>query len=153
VAKGSVKEIDRGWDRINREVRRIAASGAHVDCGIQGGEVDPDSLALVSDIAFFNEFGTRDIPSRPFMRQAIDENIDSLFNMKDRIFSTVIDGKRTAAQGLGLLGEHVVGLIQKKIVDLREPPNTPETIERKGSDNPLVDTGQMRQSVTKVVKA
>ena len=32
------------------------------------------------------------------------------------------------------------------------PPNSPRTIRRKGSDQPLVDTGEMRKAITYVVR-
>jgi hypothetical protein len=41
-----------------------------------------------------------------------------------------------------------VGDIQHEITVLRHPPNAPATIRAKGSSKPLIDTGEMRQSVT-----
>ena len=35
------------------------------------------------------------------------------------------------------------GLIQKKMRDLKNPPNSQMTVEMKGSDNPLIDTGRL----------
>ena len=32
------------------------------------------------------------------------------------------------------------------IVEIDEPPNSQETIDRKGSDNPMIDTGQFLNS-------
>ena len=42
--------------------------------------------------------------------------------------------------------------IKDKINRLGSPPNAPSTVRRKGSDNPLVDTGTMRESLRYVVK-
>ena len=39
------------------------------------------------------------------------------------------------------------GAIQKEITNLKEPPNSPATIAKKGSSNPLIDSGDMRKSV------
>lgn len=46
------------------------------------------------------------------------------------------------------VGAFAAGATQQYITDLRDPPNAPYTIEKKGSDNPLIDTGSMRSSVT-----
>ena len=46
------------------------------------------------------------------------------------------------------VGAWAADILQQRIVDLKEPPNSPATIALKGSDNPLVDTGHMRQAVT-----
>ena len=51
-------------------------------------------------------------------------------------------------RGANLVGAYAADVIQQRIVDLKEPPNSPITIALKGSSNPLVDTGHMRQSVT-----
>ena len=50
------------------------------------------------------------------------------------------------------LGEVHVGDIQQRIRDLKEPKNSDVTIARKGSSNPLIDTGRLRQSVDYIVK-
>ena len=51
-------------------------------------------------------------------------------------------------QALGLVGSFVASLISKKIVDIKSPPNSPKTIEDKKSSNPLIDTGQLKNSIT-----
>lgn len=43
-------------------------------------------------------------------------------------------------------------MIQKEIVNGDFVPNSPETIKRKGSDKPLIDTGRMRQSINYVIQ-
>lgn len=45
------------------------------------------------------------------------------------------------------VGVLAVGYTQKYITDLQDPPNAASTIRKKGSSNPLVDSGAMRQSV------
>lgn len=49
---------------------------------------------------------------------------------------------------LSRLGVLAQGDIQMEITALSSPPNTPSTIARKGSSNPLIDTGAMRGAVT-----
>ena len=51
----------------------------------------------------------------------------------------------------GLVGASAAAAVQHSIVRLREPPNSPYTIARKGSSNPLIDTGTMRTAVSWVV--
>lgn len=43
--------------------------------------------------------------------------------------------------------EFVKSLIVKAIDDDIPPPNAPSTVERKGFDHPLVETGEMRDNV------
>ena len=121
-----------------------------VTTGKGGGESqEPHPVAFV---AATNEFGNRKerIPERPFFRRAIA-------NGKRRVGEIIEDNIDTRTMAVdqrtaGLIGAYMVGEIQKEIVRLDEPPNAPITIERKGRDNPLVDTGKMKQSVTFVAK-
>ena len=50
---------------------------------------------------------------------------------------------------IGVKAEHEV---RRSIRDGNWTPNSPATIERKGSDRPLIDTGAMIQNVTHIVK-
>ena len=51
---------------------------------------------------------------------------------------------------LGIDGQQDV---RREITALRSPANSQATINAKGSSNPLIDSGHMRQSVTYIVKA
>ena len=54
---------------------------------------------------------------------------------------------------LNKLGTEGVNDIQEAMIELRSPANSEVTIERKGSSNPLIDSGHMLQSTTyQVVK-
>ena len=56
----------------------------------------------------------------------------------------------TALQRIGLWAQSE---IQQRISDGIPPQNAPYTINKKGSSTPLVDTGQLRSSISfKVVK-
>ncbi len=100
----------------------------------------------VAAVAAYNEFGTRRIPSRPFMRNANERLKRDIPKYLDQVL-VATDGVVTE-QVANQVGAIAAGEIQQEIVDLKEPPNAPYTLERKGSSNPLVDTGKMRLSVT-----
>lgn len=51
----------------------------------------------------------------------------------------------------GMLGQNVVR--RYFVEDNGWPPNAPSTIAQKGSDRPLIDTGELRKSVAYVVVA
>lgn len=94
-----------------------------------------------------NEFGTDTIPERSYLRSTIDENRDRYFSEAGKAIRDHVNGRRGIRQGMGRLGLRVVADVQRKITALREPPNAPSTIAQKGSDNPLIDTGRLRQSI------
>ena len=66
--------------------------------------------------------------------------------MKPNRIASLLASATEILYGLGL-GEKVVADVQRKIVALKDPPNAPSTIAKKGSANPLIDTGRLRQSI------
>ena len=169
----TVTTIDRDgpWRKALVEIRKIRSGGPEVAIGFQGSTGNAPHKngkgASVADIATFNEFGTRTIPQRSFMVSTMDENRRQLLRMNRNLYFKIAAGTMTTERALEIMGIRIKSLIQKKITDLRDPPNAPSTIRRKrkrstnrrigveGGDsgvNPLIDTGQMRQSVSYKVR-
>lgn len=117
--------------------------------GVRGGG---DSELVI--IAASNEFGAPsvNVPERSYLRSTVDEKRADYAAALTRIVRDEVDGKRVARLGLERLGAKAAGDVQRKIVALRDPPNAPSTIAAKGSSNPLIDTGRLRQSIDWVVR-
>ncbi len=95
--------------------------------------------------AVVNNFGLG-VPRRPFMNVAFAKN-------KAEYRKVIANGFKkietlNVEKLIGKLGVKGQGDVQRAIVELRTPANSEKTIEAKGSSNPLIDTGHMRQSVT-----
>jgi len=132
-----------------KELQKLA--NLEVQVGFQAGESKEKDGADVAEIAAYNEFGSSSTPARPFMKQSFEKHKDQLQQACDVVNKTITDGG-TADQALAKLGVFCKGLVQQEIVDGGFAPNAESTIERKGSSQPLIDTGTMRQSVNYVVK-
>lgn len=116
-----------------------------VKVGFPAGEADADIVAR----AVWNEFGTRrGVPERPFLRNAMRSNREAYRARLTELARLIVLGGLDLSVALRLIGTQAQGDIQKEIVTLAQPPNAPSTIARKGSSNPLIDTGEMRQKVT-----
>lgn len=102
----------------------------------------------VAQVARYNEFGTLNIPMRPFFRNAINKNIKKWY----ATLQNAIKQNATPSKALSIVGEVARADIIQSITDLRTPPNAESTIKQKKSTNPLIDTGLMRRSVTYKVK-
>ncbi len=63
-----------------------------------------------------------------------------------------LTGRNTAGQTLNTVGLVAQGAVQQKIVNGPFIPNAPGTVQRKGSDRPLIDTGALRQAVSYVIE-
>lgn len=144
----NVIDRDRGYNAIMRALGLMPDSvTAYV--GLRGA----DDSELVEHAAA-NEFGTQDgsIPERSFLRSTVAEHQAKYQKQLDKAVGDAVDGKAPLAKGLGLLGERAKRDVQRKIRDLKEPPNAALTIALKGSSNPLIDTGRMRQSIDYVIE-
>jgi len=102
----------------------------------------------VAEIGWWNEFGTVNIPARPVLGPTIRKNGKDYRRLMRRLMKDMLLGKVTNKVAQGKLGLLVQRDIQAAIVALRSPPNAPSTIKMKGSANPLIDTGQFRQSIS-----
>lgn len=131
-------------------IKRIQDSAVTVGIHSDAGMHDESDGVTVAEIGAVNEFGSRDghIHERSFMRSTINENRSVYTDAIAKIAKSAIQGKRDARDGMGLLGRKAEGDIKKKIRDIKEPGNADSTIAaKKGIDNPLVDSGQMVNSI------
>lgn len=83
------------------------------------------------------------IPERSWLRTGFDENVDKIAEKIEKLLPDVIEGNINPKLFMDAIGMEFAGLIQKKMRDLKNPPNSSMTVERKGSDNPLIDTGRL----------
>ena len=121
--------------------------------GFQHGENTTDDGVDIADVALWNEVGTANIQPRPFLRQSVDNNTAKINSMCKAQVKGIASGQKTAKDALQALGVMQKALIQSSIRDGDFTPNADATIEKKGSDKPLIDSGQMRQSVNFTIKA
>ena len=159
MARSSLTVDDRKWRELKRAIPGIARSS--VDVGIQSDAGASQNGTPLAAIAAFNEFGTRGgragggwggpIPARPFMGSTVDEKREAWGRVADVAISKALTGDMAFRDGLAILGTFAQQDIQEKILTLDDPPNSPVTVALKGSSNPLIDTGAMRQSIRYVV--
>lgn len=88
------------------------------------------------------------IPERAFLRGGFDEYAEDVIDSAEPLMADVIGGTMSVDQLSELIGLMLSSKIKEFAVDLKSPPNSSMTIERKGSSNPLVDTGDMIGSIT-----
>lgn len=141
----NITDTDKGWKRIKSAL--LAAQNYGTAVGLPGNVGLAPTLA---ERAATQEYGSRDgkIPSRPFMRQAFDGNTKRIEQHMNNEIAAVIDGKYGPKQALSRVGEFFVGVIKSTIRRGDFKPLKPATILRKGSSRPLIDTGEMRNSIT-----
>ncbi len=88
------------------------------------------------------------LPERSFIRSTINSKSKEIKKVVTEQYKLVLNGKITTQQGLGILGVFTAGLIQQTFTSNDWPDNAQSTINMKGSSRPLVDSGQLRQSIS-----
>lgn len=81
------------------------------------------------------------IPPRPFLDVGVMSGRDDYV----RIMKEYPDDPRRC---LELIGMTAAAKVQQYMTNLQSPPNAPSTIKKKGSSNPLINNGALRQSIT-----
>ena len=152
----TIKDKDRGAQAL---LRRLLEKGA-LSVGILAGEAErvPHKTAeregenasiTIGEIAEIHEFGLGSAPRRSFLADWVDQK-------RDEIETVIVKGGQALARGrvpsvsalLEQIGAWAVGSIQDRISNNIPPPLAPATIKRKGSSVSLIDTGQLRSSIT-----
>lgn len=94
-----------------------------------------------------------DIPPRPVLEPAMDSNKELISEEMKQAAISALDGNNLTAElnKVGMLGQN---LAQDWFANPENnwPANSPDTIKRKGSDNPLIDKGQLRKSIVYTIK-
>lgn len=148
----SVKITDRvtpEGEKFMRLLEELAIKEVRI--GFQRGQASESDGTDICDIAAWNELGTVNMPSRPFMRKSVDENEGKIKSFVKSMKKELVSGT-SGEQILKKIGIFQKDLIQEKITEGDFAPNAASTVKKKGSSKPLIDTGRMRQSVNYVIK-
>lgn len=149
---GSVKVRDRG-------ARKILASVGDLRPGRRGpvaevGVIGPKASAAhaggpltVAEVAEIHEVGAG-VPRRSWLVDWLEAHRPEVARTMRALSKRVLLGKVTPKIATAQLGVWAVGSIQQRIADFIPPPLAEATIKRKGSSVPLIDTGQLRTSIT-----
>jgi len=105
---------------------------------------------FLADIAYQNNFGviSKGIPSRPFGTTTIPRYKDKINKVMKTWLRDAIEGRMEVVDVYDRIGFTVAGFMKKNLTDGEWKGNAEETIKLKGSDQPLIDQGQLRQSIT-----
>lgn len=147
MASTKVIDKDLGYDKFMKQMAEMS-SQPFVKIGVLGtDEKSEDGEVTVVEYATYNEFGTADIPERSFIRSTMDERKRRIFGKAFKLQGDIVLGKMTIDKALAIMGTLIKGNIIQKITNLRSPANADSTVQAKGSSNPLIDSGRLKQSI------
>lgn len=93
------------------------------------------------------------IPERSFIRGAFNEKSAEINNYVLKELDKLLTFKIDINQFYNSIGERIVSIVKKYMTDLKEPPKSPITLAANpNKTNPLINTGQLRNSIVWKVK-
>lgn len=145
------------------KITALMGPGDDILVGFPAGRPHPGSDLSMDELARTQTYGSADIPARPFLEEGILTKKNELGQLIQEHYAKRVEGhdkrptlKRIGAEAVGAVQDFVRGDYYKETV-----PNAPSTIARKSrrqkgklllSDKPLIDTGDMVNAVTFIVK-
>lgn len=150
VSLDRTEEVLRSIQELTKKVVLVGIPST--DGGRSGAPINNATLAYI------HEFGSpaRNIPARPFLHPTINRLRDQAVAMLRQAADYQMDHKPgDALNQLEALGTLAVAAVKNNIVaggDPRFAPLAAATIARKGSTSPLIDTGQLLNSITYVIR-
>ncbi len=87
------------------------------------------------------------IPPRPFLRYTFDHYLDNWTELAADLAFKVFVGEINYKDTFPVLGDAIVKDIKRTIKEFSKPKNAPLTIANKGFDDPLIEKGELRDSI------
>ena len=117
----------------------------------------PDDEKTNAELLYFHTHGSplQKIPARPVLEPAIEYNKEEISRYLGEAIKNGLDGNiDNANNALNKAGLKAQKSAQEWFTNPANKwaPNSPLTIRLKGSDKPLIDTGELRKSITYVIR-
>lgn len=153
----SVKYDDTEFRRIRGEL--VTLAGLTLKIGIVGPgatSLESGSSLTLAELGLVHEYGAKiqrdgytiDIPERSWLRSTIIARRADIALLQAAVYREILAGKRTARSGLEIIGVQVVAWIREAIIAGIDPPLATSTILDKKSTKPLIDHGQLINSIS-----
>lgn len=156
VENGIILNLDR-VEEMMRTVKDLAATQVLVGIPAANSPRQGDPINNAT-IGYIHEMGSpaHNIPARPWLGPPVNRMKDEAAAMLRKAAELRFDSKAAEAdQVLHALGLTAQNKVKTNITSGGDPkfaPNAPSTIARKGSDRPLVDTAQLLNAITYVLR-
>ena len=141
ISRKELEKIEKELDYLKKHTVWVGFVGSEAEKKVNGVEIYM--------YANFNEYGTSNIPSRPFFRTALNNNRKYIKEQLKELLGKVATGKMTGEKALKSIGLEVQGLIQDSIKNGNWESNASSTIAaKKGRGQELIETGSMLRAVS-----
>lgn len=137
---------------LDKAAKKEVAVGYPVDVsGLGVPEPNYDDEASIIEVALKNNYGLG-VPRRAFMDLASQYMKKTYKEVMEELGPKLLSGDATLEKVLEVAGLAAAEDVRKAITEGEWQPNSKATIERKGSDVPLIDTMTMHNRATHMVR-
>lgn len=150
MAKGVIIKEVEGWSKhLARTMDDLKHTTMKVGVTEKSGrKAHPENDEVtIGEVAFFNEYGTMTIPARSFIRDWADGHIKEIADDMERAMLLALTRQKTFRDALLSKGPKYRSQIIARILAHIPPPNAQSTIEQKGGDIPLIDSGALVEAI------
>lgn len=139
----SVPNLDKVLNDVSKELAKVTTD-KFVTVGVHQDEnARPSDTMTNARLGAIQHFGNEHIPARPWLDVGVASASQEII---DTIADAIDDGEPMDV-ALNRVGLVAVAGVQNYMDELSTPANAPSTIANKGTNNPLIDTGELKQSV------
>lgn len=142
-------DTDKGFKKIQEELEILNTSKLYIyvdDKKTYANGIKVDFIAMLM------EYGSEDFevhfPARPFFRATFEAYREHFVALYEKNIEKIIQGKITAKKLLSILGKDVVKKVREMILNGEYEELKQSTIDKKGHNKPLYDTGTLLKSIT-----
>lgn len=140
---------DRGAKKLAKTFRELGSYDLMIGVqGPSGAKIYPNRKQEinVASVAYYQEFGTKAINSRSFLRRTMFQRRRAIEKTLQRAATKAVDTGKVL-DALSEAGEDIVEMVRTTILSSRSwaKPNAPSTIAKKGFDWPLIETGLLAE--------
>lgn len=145
--KGWLQKLLKNYD--NKDVLAVGYPASET-----GGIKYPDGTP-VTLVAAVNQYGSQSmgIPARPFITEGSKAALaGDAGSIAAELVPLLNNGKITPSEILKQMGPFAEADFKGVFTGVEWAPNSDFTVEKKGSSQPLIDTGMLRNTLTHVVR-
>lgn len=152
-----ISDTDQGYSKRVALIAGLAADHTRIGVGMPPAaentvHTNAHDWATVMDVFLWNEFGTANRPARSMIRGWVDENRDATLAKLAGVMRLVASGAVPKEEAFAFFGRWCVSEVRQRMQRGIAPGNQESTIRKKGSSTPLIDSGQLLQFISYVVR-
>jgi len=140
-------KVFTGGDSLKRKLKELSTQvdkANKLSAGFFEGSTENKSGQPIPLVALLDEYGTKNMPSRPFFRRMIKMGEK---HWGEDLAVLLKHYEYDSDKALGALGLRLEDELKQSIADRVYTPLAPRTVARKGNDQTLIDSGDMQNAV------